>query len=67
MGDDYSFHTEWRVAGSTAEVARVLGDARRLPLWWPSVNLAARIPPPPGPSDAALCDPPATRVETWRS
>ena len=43
MGDDYSFHTEWRVAGTTAEVARVLSDARSLPVWWPSVYLAARI------------------------
>ncbi|MCA4134415.1 SRPBCC family protein [Arthrobacter sp. M4] len=36
---DYEFRTVWRVAGTTAEVAEVLGDAAALPRWWPSVYL----------------------------
>jgi hypothetical protein len=37
---DYEFLTVWRVAGSPEEVAAILGDARVLPRWWPSVYLA---------------------------
>jgi hypothetical protein len=37
---DYEFLTVWRVAGSPEEVAAILGDARKLPTWWPSVYLA---------------------------
>lgn len=37
---DYEFRTVWRLAGTTAEVAEVLGDAAALPRWWPSVYLA---------------------------
>jgi hypothetical protein len=39
MGGDYRFLTEWRVAGTIEEVKAVLGDARSLPQWWPSVYL----------------------------
>ena len=39
MGSDYRFVTEWRVAGSLAEVEEVLGDGRALPSWWPAVYL----------------------------
>ena len=37
---DYEFLTTWRVAGTPEDVAAVLGDARLLPRWWPSVYLA---------------------------
>lgn len=37
---DYEFLTVWRVAGTTAEVAEVLGDAAALARWWPSVYLS---------------------------
>jgi hypothetical protein len=37
---DYEFLTVWRVAGTPEDVAAVLGDARLLPRWWPSVYLA---------------------------
>ena len=37
---DYEFLTVWRVAGSPEEVAAILGDARELPTWWPSVYLS---------------------------
>jgi hypothetical protein len=37
---DYVFRTVWRVAGTTDEVAAILGDATMLPRWWPSVYLA---------------------------
>ena len=40
MGQDYRFHTVWRVAGSVQEVMAVLGDAQSLPRWWPSVYLS---------------------------
>ncbi len=37
---DYEFLTEWRVAGTVEEVKAVLGDAKSLPRWWPSVYLS---------------------------
>lgn len=40
--NDYHFVTRWRVAATCGEVADILGDAGRLPLWWPSVYLAVR-------------------------
>jgi len=36
---EYRFRTEWRVAGTVEEVARVLSDVRELGRWWPSVYL----------------------------
>jgi Polyketide cyclase / dehydrase and lipid transport len=40
---DYDFHTEWRVAGTVAEVREVLADGRSLPRWWPAVYLAVDV------------------------
>jgi hypothetical protein len=40
MDADYAFRTEWRVAGTTAEVRHVLADGPSLPRWWPSVYLS---------------------------
>ncbi len=40
MGADYHFVTEWRVAGTVAEVVDILGDGESLPRWWPSVYLS---------------------------
>ncbi|MBT2533840.1 SRPBCC family protein [Arthrobacter sp. ISL-48] len=42
---DYEFQTIWRVAGSSQEVAAVLGDGTTLPRWWPSVYLAVEPAP----------------------
>jgi hypothetical protein len=36
---EYRFRTEWRVVGTSREVADVLADVRELPRWWPSVYL----------------------------
>jgi hypothetical protein len=36
---DYHFVTTWRVQGTCGEVADILGDPLRLPVWWPSVYL----------------------------
>ncbi|MDI2033295.1 SRPBCC family protein [Paenarthrobacter nitroguajacolicus] len=36
---DYEFVTVWRVPGTREEVVDVLGDARTLKQWWPSVYL----------------------------
>ncbi|HVQ54409.1 MAG TPA: SRPBCC family protein [Thermoanaerobaculia bacterium] len=36
---EYRFRTEWRVAGTVEEVARVLSDVRELGRWWPAVYL----------------------------
>jgi hypothetical protein len=36
----YRFHSTWRVAGTVAEVAEVLGDPFSLTRWWPSVYSA---------------------------
>jgi hypothetical protein len=46
MGSEYHFFTEWRVAGTIDEVKAVLGDARPLPEWWPSVYLAVDVVEP---------------------
>jgi hypothetical protein len=40
MGSEYHFFTEWRVAGTIAEVRDVLGDADALTRWWPAVYLS---------------------------
>ena len=40
MSADYEFRTVWRVAGTVAEVRRVLADGSSLPRWWPAVYLA---------------------------
>ena len=37
--NDYHFITTWRVKGTTNEVSDILGAARDLPRWWPSVYL----------------------------
>jgi hypothetical protein len=37
--NEYHFITEWRVPGTVAEVAEVIGDAPDLARWWPSVYL----------------------------
>jgi hypothetical protein len=49
MSSDYRFLTVWRVAATVAEVADILGDARTLAAWWPSVYLDVREVRPPGP------------------
>ena len=43
MSSDYHFVTRWHVEGTREEVARVLGDPRELPRWWPSVYLEVRV------------------------
>ncbi|MBB5643248.1 hypothetical protein BJ997_003796 [Cryobacterium roopkundense] len=40
MSEFFEFRTVWRVPGTIAEVADILGDAATLPRWWPSVYLA---------------------------
>jgi len=42
MSNFFEFRTVWRVPGTIAEVAEILGDARTLPRWWPSVYLAVQ-------------------------
>lgn len=37
--NDYHFITRWRVHGDIAQVADIIGDARGLTRWWPSVYL----------------------------
>lgn len=37
--NEYHFVSHWRVRGTVEEMAEVLGDARELPRWWPSVYL----------------------------
>jgi hypothetical protein len=37
--NDYHFITHWRLPGTVAEVAQILGDAPGLARWWPSVYL----------------------------
>ncbi len=46
--NDYHYLTHWRVPGSVAEVAAILGNARDLPRWWPSVYLDVRELEPGG-------------------
>lgn len=50
MSSDYHFVTEWRVAGSVAEVKEIFSDAESLTRWWPAVYLGARVSRP-GASD----------------
>ena len=38
--NDYHFITRWRVECTPEEISDILGDARGLPRWWPSVYLA---------------------------
>jgi hypothetical protein len=40
--NNYHFITRWRVEGQIEEVADILGDARDLARWWPSVYLDVR-------------------------
>jgi hypothetical protein len=39
MGAEYHFVTNWKISGTTQEVAEVLGDPLGLVRWWPSVYL----------------------------
>jgi hypothetical protein len=41
--NDYHFITTWRIAGTPDEISDVLGDARTLGRWWPSVYLRVRV------------------------
>ena len=36
---EFHFFSQWRVLGTAAEVAAVLGDVREFARWWPSVYL----------------------------
>lgn len=45
--NDYHFVTRWRVDGTCGEVADILGDPMRLPVWWPAVFLAVEELAPP--------------------
>ena len=38
----YHLVTTWRVPGTLEEVAGILAEVERLPLWWPAVYLSAR-------------------------
>lgn len=40
--NDYHFITRWRVKSTVEEVSEVLGDAKDLVRWWPSVYLEVR-------------------------
>lgn len=46
---DYRFITTWRVTATCAEVTQILGDARDLVRWWPSVYLDVEEIAPGGP------------------
>jgi hypothetical protein len=46
--NDYHFITRWRVRSSVQEVAAIIGDARDLTRWWPSVYLDIRELEPDG-------------------
>lgn len=48
--NDYHFITEWRVEGTTGEVADVLGDPVALSRWWPAVYLSVEEIEPPNAS-----------------
>ena len=39
----YHFVTNWRVFGTLKEVTDILGNAERLPIWWPSVYLEVKV------------------------
>ncbi|MBX3081269.1 MAG: polyketide cyclase [Anaerolineae bacterium] len=41
--NDYQFITNWRVFGTLKEVTDIIGDAERLPIWWPSVYLEVKV------------------------
>jgi len=41
--NDYHFITNWRVKSTIEEVSEILGDARELMRWWPSVYLDVKI------------------------
>lgn len=41
--NDYHFITTWRIAGTPEDISDVLGDARTLGRWWPSVYLRVRV------------------------
>jgi len=45
---DYYFISRWRVEGTCAEVADIIGDAESLPRWWPSVYLDVQVLEPGG-------------------
>lgn len=40
--NDYHFITHWRMPGTLAEVAQIIGDAAGLVRWWPAVYLDVR-------------------------
>ena len=42
-GNAYHFITHWRVKGTCAEVADVLGDTKGFARWWPSVYLNVNV------------------------
>jgi hypothetical protein len=46
--NDYHFVTHWRVESTVEEVSDVLGNAKDLTRWWPSVYLAVREIEPGG-------------------
>ena len=39
MSREFHFFSQWRLLGTAAEVAAVLGDVREFARWWPSVYL----------------------------
>src|SRR6266480_4391741 len=41
--NDYHFITHWCVPGALKEVSDIIGDARELTRWWPSVYLDVRV------------------------
>jgi hypothetical protein len=41
--NEYHFITRWRVQASMEEVSSILGNAKDLPRWWPSVYLNVEI------------------------
>lgn len=41
--NDYHFITVWRVKSTIEEVSEIIGDARRLTRWWPSVYLDVKV------------------------
>ena len=49
MADNaYHFVTHWRVRGTCAEVADILGETAQLSRWWPAVYLAVDVLRPGG-------------------
>ncbi|HJZ49617.1 MAG TPA: SRPBCC family protein [Roseiflexaceae bacterium] len=40
--NEYHFITRWRLEGRVEEIADIIGDARDLARWWPSVYLEVR-------------------------